>query len=359
MAARRSSALAASFALLLAACVGSGAPSEDARGDDAITVASFDFPESVLLAEIYSRAIEGAGFRVEREAALGPRELVMPALLEGLVDFVPEYSGSGLQFLAGDGSTSPDHEINHERFTERLRALDVTALDASPAEDQNGFAVTPETAQRYGLRTLTDLARVSHQMVFGGPPECLQRPFCLPGLEQTYGIEFGDVISNLDAGGPRTRRARPLRDNSGRDRERGLGAAVHRRAPNAERGGRARCDPRANRVALARIERSRSRAAVESPNGMDATTEGIEQGRSKGPAHPEQRRRPSGEPPALPHELGRSGKFFLLLVLYFVAAITAFLVFPSLKSVFERWDHTRQLWITDLSGSCAGACSSG
>src|SRR5215207_616651 len=81
---------------------------------------------------------------------------------------------------------------------------------------------------------------------------------------------------------------------------------------------------------------------------MDARTERIEQGRSKGHAHPEQRRRPSGEPPALPHELGRSGKFFLLLVLYFVIAITAFLLFPSLESVFERWDHTRQLWITDL-----------
>jgi membrane-associated phospholipid phosphatase/tRNA A-37 threonylcarbamoyl transferase component Bud32 len=81
---------------------------------------------------------------------------------------------------------------------------------------------------------------------------------------------------------------------------------------------------------------------------MDATTGRIEQGGTKGPAHPEQRRRPSGEPPALPHELGRSGKFFLLLVLYFVLAITAFLVFPSLESVFERWDHTRQLWITDL-----------
>jgi membrane-associated phospholipid phosphatase/tRNA A-37 threonylcarbamoyl transferase component Bud32 len=81
---------------------------------------------------------------------------------------------------------------------------------------------------------------------------------------------------------------------------------------------------------------------------MDATTEGIGQGRSKGHAHAEQRRRPSGEPPALPHELGRSGKFFLLLVLYFVIAITAFLVFPSLEAVFERWDHTRQRWITDL-----------
>ena len=204
MAARRSFSLAASLAFLLAACVASGTPAQDARDDDAITVASFDFPESVLLAEIYSQAIEGASFRVEREAALGPRELVMPALLEGLVEFVPEYAGSGLQFLAGDGSTSPDHEINHERFAERLGALDVTALDASPAQDQNGFAVTLETAQRYGLRTLSDLARVSQQLVFGGPPECLRRPFCLPGLERTYGITFGDVFSNLDTGGPHT-----------------------------------------------------------------------------------------------------------------------------------------------------------
>ena len=204
MAARRSFALAASLAFALAACVAPGPPSEGAHGDDAITVASFDFPESVLLAEIYAQAIEGAGIRVEREPSLGPRELVMPALLQGLVEFVPEYAGSGLQFLAGDGSTSPDREINHGRFAERLETLDVTALDASPAQDQNGFAVTAETAQRYGLRTLSDLARVSSNLVFGGPPECARRPLCLPGLERSYGITFGQVYSNLDTGGPRT-----------------------------------------------------------------------------------------------------------------------------------------------------------
>jgi osmoprotectant transport system substrate-binding protein len=204
MAARRSSALAASLALALAACVGPSTPAEDARGDDAITVASFNFPESVLLAEIYAEAIETAGIRVEREPSLGPRELVMPALLQGLVEFVPEYAGSGLQFLAGDGWTSPDHEINHQRFADRLGTLDVTALDASPAEDQNGFAVTAETAQRYGLRTLSDLATISRELVFGGPPECTRRPFCIPGLERSYGITFGQVFSNLDTGGPRT-----------------------------------------------------------------------------------------------------------------------------------------------------------
>jgi tRNA A-37 threonylcarbamoyl transferase component Bud32/membrane-associated phospholipid phosphatase len=84
---------------------------------------------------------------------------------------------------------------------------------------------------------------------------------------------------------------------------------------------------------------------------MDATggTRGVEQRRrARIDDHAGQRRRPSGEPPALPHELGRSGKFLLLMLLYFVLVLTGFLVFPSLEGVFERLDHGRQVRITDL-----------
>ncbi len=84
---------------------------------------------------------------------------------------------------------------------------------------------------------------------------------------------------------------------------------------------------------------------------MDATgeTRGVEQERrTRLEDHAGQRRRPSGEPPALPHELGRSGKFLLLMLLYFVLALTGFLVFPSLEGFFERLDHGRQVRITDL-----------
>jgi tRNA A-37 threonylcarbamoyl transferase component Bud32/membrane-associated phospholipid phosphatase len=83
---------------------------------------------------------------------------------------------------------------------------------------------------------------------------------------------------------------------------------------------------------------------------MDATggTRGVEQRRTRVDDHAGQRRRPSGEPPALPHELGRSGKFLLLMLLYFVLVLTGFLVFPSLEGVFERLDHGRQVRITDL-----------
>jgi membrane-associated phospholipid phosphatase/tRNA A-37 threonylcarbamoyl transferase component Bud32 len=59
----------------------------------------------------------------------------------------------------------------------------------------------------------------------------------------------------------------------------------------------------------------------------------------------EPHRRPSGEAPPLPRELGRSGRLFLILLAYFVIAAIGFLLFPTVEQFFERWDHTRQLWV--------------
>lgn len=47
---------------------------------------------------------------------------------------------------------------------------------------------------------------IASQLVLGGPPECPDRPFCLPGLKETYGIEFAD-FKPLDVGGPLTVKA--------------------------------------------------------------------------------------------------------------------------------------------------------
>ena len=76
----------------------------------------------------------------------------------------------------------------------------------APAQDTNAIVVTAATAARYGLRSVADLARVAPRLVFGGPPECPGRPYCLPGLEHTYGIHFKRFIP-LDAAGPLTLQA--------------------------------------------------------------------------------------------------------------------------------------------------------
>ena len=192
----------------LAACSStSSTPPPTALGDDAVTVGSFDFPESTLLAEIYSQAIESKGFEVERQFGIGPRELVLPAMSAGFIEFVPEYLGTAEQFLSlGAARAGSDAPAIHRALDQTLRTGNLVALTSSPAQDANAFFVTSATADRFGLRTLSDVAKVDQDLTFGGPAECASRPLCLLGLHDEYGLTFKHVAS-LDAGGPLTRQA--------------------------------------------------------------------------------------------------------------------------------------------------------
>ena len=202
-------AAAATLALVAAACTsGPGAPgSSDRARDGAVTVGSFDFQENELLAELYSQALEEGGFEVRRAFDLGPREYVAPALAGGLIDLVPEYAGTAVQFLSlGAVAPGPDPGATHDALVRSLAATELTALAPAPAQTANTFVVSGATAARYGLRQLSDLQAVAPQLTFGGPPECPSRPLCLAGLERVYGLRFGEVVA-LDAGGPLTRQA--------------------------------------------------------------------------------------------------------------------------------------------------------
>ncbi|MDP9331004.1 MAG: ABC transporter substrate-binding protein [Actinomycetota bacterium] len=203
---RRSWAAGKLLALVLTACRAN--PSSTGLGvgalqDDAITVASYDFPESVVLAEIYAQALGSNGYRVIRQFDIGPRELVDPALERGLVELVPEYAGSALTFLGATAADASDPVAVHRTLARAFEARGIAALDAAPAEDQNGFAVTSQTASTYDLVRLSDLAPIAGELTLGGPPECPQRPLCAGGLASTYGLRF-ERFQPLDASGPLT-----------------------------------------------------------------------------------------------------------------------------------------------------------
>lgn len=165
------------------------------RGGD-IVVGSFNFPESELLAEIYAQALEHADLPVRREFDLGPRELMQPAQRQGLVDVVPEYLGSALASIAPRTSlnwTDPGAVLAALRRD--LRPWELIALQPAAASDQNAFAVTVATAARLHLRTLSDLASVAPGLILGGPSECPRRPYCLAGLQRTYGIHVKQFLA--------------------------------------------------------------------------------------------------------------------------------------------------------------------
>jgi osmoprotectant transport system substrate-binding protein len=205
-------ALVASAGVILALAGCGSNPAADggdggALGDQAITVASFDFPESDVLAEIYGQALMIGGYDVRFKHRLGPREFVQPALAEGLVEFVPEYLGTALEFLSlGDRHPTADSEAVHAALGRVLDGNRIVALTPAPAQDANALVVTPQVAARYDLHKISDLKTVAYSLTFGGPPECPTRPFCLEGLGRVYGLKFAHFLP-LDAGGPLTHQA--------------------------------------------------------------------------------------------------------------------------------------------------------
>jgi osmoprotectant transport system substrate-binding protein len=184
--------LAVVLAVLAAGCDRGPAPPppEDPRRPT-IQLASFDFPESETLAELYGLALRQHGFPVEQVVQLGAREVVAPALEQGKVDMVPEYLGSALNFLNDrDRVATADPGLTHARLEQAFAPRGVSVLAYAPAQDRNGFAVTGDLARTRGLEKLSDLAPMASQMVIGGPPECPQRPLCLEGLQDVYNLHF-------------------------------------------------------------------------------------------------------------------------------------------------------------------------
>lgn len=193
-----------SSTLLLAGC-GSGDPlaTEPAGGSDAdtITVGSADFPESALIAEIYAGALEAKDVKVDKTLNIGSREAYVPALQDGSIDLIPEYTGALLHYFDED-ATATDSESVYEALAAAVpEGLSVLAM--SSAEDKDAIAVTKATADKHSLTSISDLAEVSDEMVLGGPPEWKTRRQGVQGLADVYGVEFG-TFRALDAGGPLT-----------------------------------------------------------------------------------------------------------------------------------------------------------
>ena len=203
--------VAVAFALvgcLASACTPVDAPPAVTGGEsgpaDQITVASFDFTENRVVAEIYAQSLEAWGYPTERALGLASRELLEPALEQGLVDLVPEYAGTALQFLTGDPTAaSADPAITHDRLEAAFAARHIAVFDGAPAQNQNALVVRRETADKFQLTAVSDLRALASRLVLGGPPECPSRPLCLLGFRDVYGLRFQRFIP-LDVGGPLT-----------------------------------------------------------------------------------------------------------------------------------------------------------
>jgi osmoprotectant transport system substrate-binding protein len=206
----RAALLGAALATVLAAATAcgsssGGSPLSSGGGSkaatDTIVVGSANFPENVLLAQIYAEALTAKGVKVSTKLNIGSRETYIPALKDGSIDLIPEYSGVLLQYFDKTATQTTSDDVFSALKTAVPAPLEV--LDQSQAQDKDAVVVTGATASKYHLTSIADLKAVAGKMTYGGPPELKTRPTGLPGLKSKYGVVFGKFLA-LDAGGPLT-----------------------------------------------------------------------------------------------------------------------------------------------------------
>ena len=179
--------------LSLSACGGGSDPTKPAAGAGSsdkttIIIGSADFPESTLIGEIYAGALEAKGVTVKKTFNTGSREVYLKALQDGSIDLIAEYTGSLSTFLNKKASAKDPAGVYAELKSELPAAL--TVLDKSAAEDKDSIAVTKETAAKWSLKTIPDLAAHQNDIALAAPSEFKTRERGLVGLKAQYGVDL-------------------------------------------------------------------------------------------------------------------------------------------------------------------------
>jgi osmoprotectant transport system substrate-binding protein len=190
---------AASLVLVMSACTpgGSGSSSGVASGTATkpdVSIGSAGFYEAAVVGEMYAQALEAKGYTVERHLEIGERPAVHAAMDAGEVNLIPDYLGGLAAAVTGATDLPADPQEAWDALQEPLAEKGWVAFAFSPGTDADGFAVRQETADELGLTTMSDLAAVAGDLVWGLAPGCPENAVCGPGLNEVYGID----ISTLD-----------------------------------------------------------------------------------------------------------------------------------------------------------------
>lgn len=193
----------AAAALTLTAC--GGDPTESGASDsDTIVIGSADFTESEIIAEIYAQALEAKDVKVEKKLRIGAREAYVPALENGEIDLLPEYTGNLLLYFDKDATATESGAVDdalEDALPEKLETF-----EPAPAEDKDSYNVTSELSKKEGITSIGDLKKLGTVKV-GANPEFETRAYGVPGLKKVYGVEDVDFTAISDAGGPATIKA--------------------------------------------------------------------------------------------------------------------------------------------------------
>ncbi|HEY9646898.1 MAG TPA: glycine betaine ABC transporter substrate-binding protein, partial [Chroococcidiopsis sp.] len=177
--------LALLTAITVVACTGGG--STPGSSSTTIRVGSKDFTEQFIIGEMYALVLEKAGLTVERKLNLGGTPVAQAALESNEIDLYPEYTGTGLLTVLKLPATSDQKEVFDKVSAGYKEQFNLVWLDPAPMNNTQALAMTQEGSEKFGVKTISDMAAKASELVMIGPPEFQEREDGLPGIKAVYG----------------------------------------------------------------------------------------------------------------------------------------------------------------------------
>ena len=160
-----------------------------------ITVGSKDYTEQHILAHMVSDVIEAkTNISVNRKINLGGTQVCFSALKSGNIDLYVEYSGTAYGDTLQHPPISNVEEVYNTVKNEFKEQFNIDVLKQMSFNNTYTLAVSPQTAEQYNLKTISDLAKVGAQLTSGTTFEFLNRQDGLPGVMKKYGFSFKNSI---------------------------------------------------------------------------------------------------------------------------------------------------------------------
>jgi glycine betaine/choline ABC-type transport system substrate-binding protein len=162
------------------------------NGKVTLTIGSKNFTEQIVLGEIYAQALEAAGYKVDTKLNLGSEQVALQALKGGEISGYPEYTSTALTsfFDVAPEAVPSDAQQAFEESKTDFEKEGLTAFPPTPFASANAVGTLKSTADKLGLKDVSDLEGKSQDLTLYGSPECRQRVDCLVGLEDGYGLKF-------------------------------------------------------------------------------------------------------------------------------------------------------------------------
>ncbi|ADO82332.1 glycine betaine ABC transporter substrate-binding protein [Ilyobacter polytropus] len=157
-----------------------------------ITLGHTNFTEQRVLGQLFAVMIENHTDYKTDVKELGGTKIAFEAIKTGDISIYPHCTGTGYSVILKQTELKdPDAVYEYVKNAYAEKKYNLEYLKPLGFNDTYTLAIKPETAEKYNLKTFSDLAKVSEELVIGATMEFLEREDGVPGLKKAYpGMEF-------------------------------------------------------------------------------------------------------------------------------------------------------------------------